>query len=265
MAGEREAMDLFEHYQRDRRHLSEWTIQVRRHVLNTAHRHVELFRATTEDLEQALDERHLQPGTRADYAGHLNVFYRWALKYELTTFNPAAELERPRRPKRLPRPVREDQLTRVLAHLAGEPRLRCWVILGAYAGLRRAEIAGLCHENVDILGGSLRVRGKGRKDRVVPMHPLVTEALIGFVATNGHGRIWPVTPEWVGQRVARSMREAGVSATSHQLRHRFGTALYDRTGDLAVAAELMGHASMDTTRIYAAVGHERRRAAVVGL
>ena len=128
------------------------------------------------------------------------------------------------------------------------------------------EIASLRGE--DVTADSLRVTGKGRKTRVVPMHRRVAEVAEGWP---GSGLVFehiaggPWRPHQVSKLVGAYLRSIGLNAKAHQLRHRFGTAVYEATGDLAVVAELLGHESIETTRVYSLVSQARRAQAVDGI
>lgn len=135
-----------------------------------------------------------------------------------------------------------------------------------HAGLRCAEIAGLRGE--DIVDGSMRVLGKGNKERIVPMHARITEL----------ARMWPAQgplfvgvtgeqyqPHNVSHFVGRYLKRIGINATAHQLRHRFATELLNTCGDIALVAEVIGHESLENTRIYAQVAQGRMAAAVARL
>lgn len=227
-----------------------------------------LLQATRAQVEEWLDLRGGLPQTRLWNLSMLAAFYKWALREELTERDPTAAIERPRLPRRLPRPVSDDDLS-VALELADE-RMRCWLLLGAYAGLRVGEITGLSRE--DILDSwsppTLRVRrGKGGHERMVALHPV----LLGALRVYGLPRSGPL---WIGRRgpltvgtviryVSRFFADLGIPATSHQNRHWFGThALRAAGGNLRVVAELMGHASSSTTDIYTLVDQQDKAVVV---
>lgn len=136
------------------------------------------------------------------------------------------------------------------------PRMRAWLTLMGYAGLRCAEVAAL--ERGWLMPGALRVTGKGGHERVVPLHPSVVAALAGVqfppsgpVFRNAEGR--PFTAKDISRRVGAYLDGLGIAATAHQGRHHFGTVAYRHSRDLRAVQQLLGHADPATTAGYAAV------------
>jgi len=219
-----------------------------------APRHV--LDANAEDVQAWIDELGVEVGTRRNYIGHLHQFYVFAAERHGSEV-PTAKIRRPRVPRNLPRPMKDEHLRRALEE-APDAEMRCWLLLGAYEGLRCMEIAGLDVDDVRDDEDTLLVRkGKGAKDRGVPLHPLVLEALemlpmpaSGPIFTMPDGRRCP--PYVVSQRINRYLRSVGVPSTAHALRHWFGTNLLRGTHDLRVVQEMLGHSSPATTAMYAA-------------
>ncbi len=212
--------------------------------------------ATTEDADRWWTARRaLSVRTRARDLACLRSFYKWAIRYDHVTVDPTRRLDAPSLPKGAPRYVTRDQLDTLRAALP--PDLRRAVLLGAWAGLRVSEAAALDWSDIDTERMRARVGGKGDKTRSVPIHPILLDALLpntgGNVVTGG-GQ--PHSAASLQRKVNRAMQRAGVDATFHQLRHRFGTMTYGATGDPLAVAAAMGHASLETTRIYAAVSDD---------
>lgn len=192
----------------------------------------------------------------------LRHFYRWCQTWEHRLDDPTIRITPPRRPPGKPRPISEADLRRLLEHLAEQPELRRAVYLGAYAGLRVSEAAGLHWRDVDVTSHTARILGKGRKVRHVRLAPKLLEALLpdtgGYVVT-GDDRRW--SPDWLGRQVNAAITEAGVAATFHKLRHRYGSIAYQRTLDPKALADQLGHASVATTMtFYAAAADEAAQA-----
>lgn len=174
-------------------------------------------------------------------------FYRWAVLAERTSINPAATLQPVKLPRKLPRPITHDALTRALSD--GGDRQRLILMLAAVAGLRRAEIAAVHFR--DIVGEQLLVRGKGGHHRLIPLHPkllaeLDAERLRRISGRSGsgwsgpyvhpEGHLFPsaltpthLTAEWVGT-IAQGCLPPGW--TLHTLRHRFASHAYAAQRDL---------------------------------
>ena len=250
-----------------------------------------LLEATRADIEQWLDscgseERPLDPQTRRGYVSHLAAFYKWAIDEELTVEDPTRRIPRPVQRRRLPRPIPDAELARVVAAARSQAmrspaksrtarrRRLAYLLLAAFAGLRAAEIAGLRVEDVDVEHGLIRVRGKGDKDRQVPLNPEVREALellpmppFGPVFKGGRAGVSgpPPKPHNVSHNVNQFLQAHGSEATCHALRHWFATSIYRSTTDLRLVQELLGHSSPATTQVYAAFDPSRAGPAVAAL
>lgn len=132
-------------------------------------------------------------------------------------------------------------------------------LLARHAGLRAGEISRV-HAR-DVLGDLLRVHGKGRRERVVPIvHGELLrrlQALDGWAFPNPRtGQ--PLTPGTVSRLLSEAL-PAGW--TAHTLRHAYATTAYDGTGDLLALAELLGHSQVTTTQVYVKVSARKLRAA----
>jgi integrase len=174
-------------------------------------------------------------------------------------------------PKAAPRPASDEAWESAWA--AAGDRTRLMMRLAAEAGLRRAEVAQVNTRDVFISRGAaqLMVRGKGGKQRIVPISDDLAEAISAGAAghTHGmlsHGWLFPdgdgghLTPEWVGTVVARVLPEG---YTPHTLRHRFASRAYRGTRNLRAVQTLLGHASIATTERYTAVDDDEIRAAMM--
>lgn len=202
-----------------------------------------------------LQTHDLSAWTRLAYLRHLRS---WAVF--LGVPDPTAEIRRPRQPRRIPNPISEAQLVTLLGAVAGDERL--WVLLGAYAGLRAHEVAKLHPRDWD--DGTLRVLGKGGRTDVLPIAPVLAEALRPYALRKG--RCFPdVDARMVSMRIQRRAIKAGIPMRFHQLRHRFGTAVYAATHDLLLTQQLMRHSSPQTTAGYAAVATARSNTVVASL
>ena len=198
------------------------------------------------------------------YANHIRGFYRWGVAAHQLTIDPSTRLPRPRVPARAPRPAPEDLLARILVEAL--PRYQLWALLACYAGLRCAEVAGL--QRRDCTPTEIYVRGKGGRERVVPMHPRVWIA----VRDLPDGQIAGIPPA-VADRAAYVSRmfrthvhnRFGARLGLHALRHWYATAALRGCGNLRTVQELLGHASPETTAVYTKNVSAERVAAVATL
>lgn len=208
--------------------------------------------ATREDVEAWWRRRSaLAPATRATDLAAVRAYYRWMVRFERRTDDPTIRIDTPRLPKGLPRPIARAELRHLLDTLDGD--LRRAVALGAYAGLRVSEAAALDWSDVDTETSRIRVTGKGVKTRLVGLSSVLLDAIApdvggNVVAAGGH----PYSADVLQRKVNRAIQRAGIKATFHQLRHRFGTVALAGSGNLLAVSRAMGHSSPTTTAIYAA-------------
>jgi integrase/recombinase XerD len=205
-------------------------------------------------------------GTRQTYYAHLRAWFGWLARMDYRLDDPTIKLAAPRRPKRKPRPVTLEQLTRILATRMHH-RTRAMVLLGAYEGLRVSEIARV--RGTDLRAGSLRVLGKGDRVDDLPIHDLVAEIAATLPRTGwwfpSQVGLGPIRSKSVSAILSDLMGRAGVPATPHALRHFFGTETLRATGNLELTRQLMRHESVATTSMYTEVDDTARRAAIAAL
>ncbi|MBI4231080.1 MAG: tyrosine recombinase XerC [Planctomycetes bacterium] len=234
------------------------------------------------------------PATVARRLASVRSLYRHLALQRGFEGNPGAGLRVPRRPRRLPSCLTVDEIRRLLDAVPAptdwrEARDRALLETVYSGGLRASEAVGLDLADVDLIGGSARVRGKGRKERVSPLGPPALRALQAYLdrrrrdrhGRDRHGRDWHGrdAPRRVSravfvnragtrlttrslQRIVRSwVIRAGLAGrvSPHTLRHAFATHLLENGADLRVVQELLGHASLSTTQIYTHLTTRRMR------
>lgn len=216
------------------------------------------WQVTTGQMIDFLARDGWAPETRKSARGAIRSFYLWALETDRILIDPSRKLPAVRVPAGKPRPAPERIVLAAL--LTAEPRERLMVLLGAFQGLRCAEISRVHGDDFD--GESLRVKGKGGKVRILPVHPVVATYLIGQSGwlfpgkDDGH-----LSAIWVGA-LLRKLLGSGWSA--HTLRHRFASQAYAAERDLRAVQELLGHSKPETTARYTAIPDGALRAAVMG-
>ncbi len=238
------------------------TLKTRTHYLRAlavANRGRLPFELTTDDLVAFLAQSGWQPETRKSARGAIRAFYRWANITGRSATDPSYLLPAVRIPPPRSKPIPPSVFAEALACADGRTRLM--LQLGRFAGLRRAEIATVHTSN--LLGDELRVLGKGRKIRHVPLVPVLFEQIRhaepGWLFPGQDGG--HLSPGHVGVLMSRALPEGWVP---HSLRHRAGTDWYAVERDLFAVQELLGHAKADTTRIYVETPSDARRRAVLG-
>ena len=209
----------------------------------------------------------------------LRAFYRYCETERLLPKNVAENLSLPRRWKRLPKSLSNEEIDRLLRPLQPEtPSSLCdqAVLELAYAsGLRLAELRQLRLEQLHLEAGFISVIGKGSKERVVPVGrqaqaalgryleagrpPLVTRRTPANVFLTRRGTAFAQSTLWV--RIKRRVRLSGIARniTPHMLRHSFATHLLEHGADLRVIQELLGHATIATTEVYTHVASQHLR------
>lgn len=210
-------------------------------------------------------------------------FHRWLVLEELRPDDPTLTVELPRVPRGLPKALSQDEAAALVAAppgggaLARRDRAVLETLYGT--GVRVSELVGLSLGDVDLPAASMRVLGKGSKERILPLGRLAREALAEWLASPGRGEMEPerwasrsdseavflnqrgtrLSRQGVYQLVRRHGEAAGIASTltPHVLRHSFATHLLDNGADIRVVQELLGHARVTTTQIYTSVSRER--------
>lgn len=240
------------------------TIYARRRALTrtAAHLPVPLLDATPADLAAWRGQLTVTSNTVLGYVSHVRDFYDWAVREGLRPDNPTGQLPLPRLIRGLPRPIGEDVLMEAVT--TAPLRVRPWLVLAGWAGLRAKEVAFLRRERVLDTGTPpvLLIASdatKGHRERVVPMSAFVLAELrtaglprAGWMFRRRDGRPGPNQPHMVSHLANEHLRSCGTSATLHQLRHRFASSLYQQTRDLRLVQDLLGHADPATTALYSA-------------
>jgi len=199
----------------------------------------------------------------------LRTFFRYLVREGVMTANPGELVATPKQEKYLPRTLTVDESFALMEQGGGADILsrrdRAIVELLYSCGLRVGELTALNVGSVDLREGLVRVLGKGRKERIVPVGRKAMEALGDYLAERGNPP--DETPLFLNHRggrlTARSIErnlkvrllKAGIlkDATPHALRHSFATHLLDGGADLRAIQELLGHASLSTTQKYTQV------------
>lgn len=218
---------------------------------------------TTEQIVQAFARQQWKPETRKAYRNTISSFFRWLHKSGRRSDDPSLDVPRVKKPHAHPRPCPDKYITAAMEKATAVEKLM--IRLGAECGLRRGEIARVHSDDVvaDSAGRSLIVRGKGDKQRIVPL----PDDLAGIIM-DARGYLFPgrfgghVEESYIGDHISRLL-PAGYAA--HTLRHRFATTAYAATHDLFVVAELLGHESVETTEHYVAMPDGRLREAMAAV
>lgn len=203
----------------------------------------------------------------------IRSFFRYLVRQGALQVNPAETVATPRRERYLPKVLTVDEMFALIQAAASDEPLtvrdRAILELFYSSGLRVGELAALDVGHVDLAEGLVRVRGKGDKERIVPVGRMARQALDRYLVARGAPRQdQPLFLNYRGERLsARSIERnlkkwllrAGIlkDASPHALRHSFATHLLDGGADLRAIQELLGHASLSTTQKYTQVSLDR--------
>lgn len=201
----------------------------------------------------------------------LRSFYRFAQREGNAAANPAKPLRNPRPDRKLPHFLSTEDIGRLLETPPDDKPagLRDRAILETTysAGLRVSELVGINDGDLDLPGGLVRIRGKGRRERLAPLGSFALKAVQRWLQVRQlsprepQGAEAPVfvsrlgrrlTTRSVGRMLEKHLKIAGLDqrTTPHTLRHSFATHLLDRGADIRSVQELLGHKSLVTTQIY---------------
>ncbi|MCI0492881.1 MAG: tyrosine recombinase XerC [Planctomycetes bacterium] len=240
---------------------------------------------TTNELRGFVSALHEAGYAKASIARRLasvRSFLRFGQREGWANGNPAKALRNPRKSTKLPHFLSTDEVGKLLAAPLGETAsaIRDRAILETLysAGLRVSELVGLCDGDLDFAACILRIRGKGKRERLAPVGSYAVRALRAWLAVRKLsprekvGREAPVftnkfgtrlTTRSVARMLEKYLKETGLDqrTSPHTLRHCFATHLLDRGADIRSVQELLGHKSLVTTQIYTHVSTANLKAA----
>jgi integrase/recombinase XerD len=240
---------------------------------------VRSFLASISASTHGEDERPYRASSVARTLSSVRSFHRFLLREGLAERDPAVGVAQPKLPRSLPHPLTVDEVHRLLeapnpSTPAGR-RDRAILELLYGSGLRVSELTGLDVDDVDLEDGSVRVLGKGGKEREVPVGRYGREAIEAYLTTarpafatgRGRGALFlnqrggRLSRQSCDRMVRAAARSAGIErdVSSHTLRHSFATHLLEGGADVRVVQELLGHASVATTQIYTLITRDHLR------
>jgi len=194
----------------------------------------------------------------------LRSFFKYLVREQLTTSNPAKCVSTPKVEKPLPTTLTVDEAFRLMEMPAGSKGLRDRAILELLysSGIRVGELVGLNLNRLNLDLGIVKVMGKGRKERIVPVGSKAVEALKAYLEKRGvlsgeeplllNSRGGRLTARSVGRLIKKYTKRSGIfrNISPHTLRHSFATHLLDAGADIREIQEMLGHASLSTTQRY---------------
>ncbi len=223
------------------------------------------------DLRAWLATTSASPASLQRRIATVRTFYRWLQRDGRIAESPAERLRAPRVRRGLPRTVEIEEATPIVETPVGEgvraTRNRALLELAYGGGLRVSELAALDVADLDLVEGTVRIRrGKGGKERIVPIGPPAIEAVRAWLGPRAAQSGDPVFVADGGRRlttralydvVRRAGLQQGRHLHPHMLRHSFATHLLAGGADVRAIQEMMGHESLATTQRYTAVDAEQ--------
>ncbi len=272
-------LDQFLTHLRDYRDCSERTVEAYR---KDGEAFVEFLRsegvATVETIQRHHAHRfaarlsHLAPATIRRKVYALRSWFGYLVDVGLVEANPMASVELPKRRPNPPKVPTKCQCNALLS-VCETPTQKLIIALLLLAGLRKSELLGLNIEDVSAAHDQIRVEGKGRKERVVPLCAFAQQAVQRYLAQRtasgaalvvgqGGNRLASTGLYRIFRRIIRRAGLDGSDITPHSLRHAFATYLIREGVDIATVSELMGHSNISTTSIYLHSDTSTKQAAV---
>jgi integrase/recombinase XerC len=248
-------------YARDLRVLESWRKE-RRYTTWS-----QFSQADIRDIAATAFRRGQAAGSIQRLLSSIRNFFKYLIREGMLETNPAQDVRAPQKPRRLPRSLDVDEVSHLLNIPGTDPlakRDRAILELFYSAGLRLTELANLNLHDLDLGEGSVRVTGKGNKQREAPVGRMARQALtewLGariellkgdepaiFISNRGQR----LSPRSIQSRIDYRARQAGLPrhVHPHMLRHSFASHMLEASGDLRAVQELLGHADISTTQIY---------------
>lgn len=266
-------LEEFAEYQRSKA-LAETTIRNRHSILGHLRRtsgspYLEM---QIGHLRRHIGRDGISPGSMRTEQNAMGAFFAFLVEDGHREENPAARLAPVKVPRAMPRPFTPEQIDAMLTSGA-YTRTRAMILLGYYQGFRVSQIARVRGEDIDILSGTIRTLAKGGVVGTLPLHPVIRELARSFPnegwwfpARDGSDE--PLKSNSVTNLITRAKKRAGITddrLTPHSLRHSYATDMVEEGVDIRVVQELMLHASLATTQIYAGVSERRKREGIAVL
>jgi len=281
LAAEGAAANTIDSYRRDLRHFAAFTAARRRAPEDAS-------QTILRQYLKSLSEAGMAPGTSARRLSALRQFFRFLFAERLRPDDPTAALDSPRQGRRIPKYLSETEVENLLAAARARPgpeglRLTALLEILYATGLRVTELVGLPLSALSRDGRILVVRGKGGKERMVPLSEPAADAIEAYSAVRerfipkrkaGMAGNWLFPSRGSGghltrARLAQLLKEVAVEAgiqrsrvSPHVLRHSFASHLLANGADLRSLQQMLGHADIATTQIYTHVLDDRLKALV---
>jgi len=222
-------------------------------------------------IYSAKEKRNLSNTSICKLIAILKSFFNFLEEEEIIAKNPTRKIKTPKKNKSYPRVISRHEIDRIIDSIKFAP-LRCRknyirdrliISMLYYTGIRRSELLNLNWENLNLDNSSIIIRsGKGRKDRIMPLHPILKELIEDYLTLRLPLKDNTMFVGEAGRRLSKCsfsnlikmyVQISGLSHkgyTAHSFRHSFATHLIEKGVDIFKVQTLLGHSSLDSTRIY---------------
>ena len=227
-----------------------------------------------------LKEKRYQRSTVARKLACLRSFFKFLVRENILKVNPAVGIATPKREKKLPSCLELEEIE----HLLDAPNGSKWeekrdkaILETLYScGIRVSELTGLNHDDLDLFSGIMKIRGKGKKERIVPVGSIALKAIQNYSESKPNSKDAKTSSALFVNRSGTRLTDRSVrrillkyahrisltkEISPHMLRHSFATHMLDRGADLRSVQELLGHQNLSTTQIYTHISTKRLREA----
>lgn len=208
----------------------------------------------------------------------IRTFFDYLMKEKLISINPCEKIETPKIRKTLPKTLNEKEVLKLLSikpKTAKEYRNKAMIELMYATGLRVSELVNLEINDINLIDDYVRVYGKGKKERIIPMADITVEIMDEyinvyrnsllkgyltdkvFISSYGKG----ITRQGFFKIIKKQAKEVGIEKdfSPHTLRHSFATHLLENGADLRSIGEMLGHENIKTTQIYTHLSNSKKR------
>ena len=235
-----------------------------------------LIELTTNDIEKYINDTKLTARTKAHYLSVLNSFFKYMIFMNKINNNPCELIRNPKIEKKLPKYLTKDEIEKLLEIKLIKPidyRNKAMLELLYATGTRISELLNLELNHIDFDECIIRVTGKGKKDRIIPIGNTAINYLKLYINDYRKFILKTKTNNYVflnknGEKMSRQgffkilkelANNAGITKelSPHTLRHSFATHLLNNGADLRIIQELLGHENLSTTEIYSHLGNKK--------
>lgn len=236
----------------------------------------DLLTLSKEDIQNYINNLDKTSRTKAHYLTVINSFYNYMCDLEIITINPCETIKMPKIEKKLPDVLTPEEVAKLLDIRLLEPidyRNKAMLEVLYATGMRVSEMLNLTLSNIDLKNGLLKVMGKGKKERIIPLTSITIKYLNEYINRERGLILKTKMSDYLfintyGNRMSRQgffkilkklAKKVGIEKeiSPHTLRHSFATHLLGNGADLRVIQELLGHEDISTTEIYTHVSNER--------